>query len=40
MLDQLVESKDNGAENKRRGEFMLTVLILAAIFLMVTKPGA
>ncbi len=31
MLDQLVESKDNGAENKRRGEFMLTVLILAVI---------
>ena len=31
MLDQLVESKDTGAENKRRGQFMLAVLVLAVI---------
>lgn len=29
MLDQMVESKDTGAENKRRSEFMLIVLVIA-----------
>jgi periplasmic protein TonB len=31
MLDQLVESRDTGAENKRRSKFMFTVLIIALI---------
>jgi len=34
MLDQLVESKDNGRENRRRSEFMGTVLVIAVIFVL------
>jgi protein TonB len=31
MLDQLVESKSNTTENKRRSEFMITVLVIAIL---------
>lgn len=34
MLDQLVESKSNSRENKRRNEFLLGTLILAVISLL------
>ena len=34
MLDQLVESKSNSAENKRRSEFMLVTLVIAVTVLL------
>jgi periplasmic protein TonB len=34
MLDQLVESKSNAKENRRRGEFMATVLIIAVVIVL------
>ena len=34
MLDQLVESKSNSAENKRRSEFMLVTLVVAVTVLL------
>jgi periplasmic protein TonB len=34
MLDQLVESKSNTQENKRRSEFMLGTLVLAVVVLL------
>lgn len=36
MLDQLVESKSNAAENTRRGEFLLVVLVIAIVALIGT----
>lgn len=34
MLDQLVESKSNSAENKRRSEFLLATLVVAVTVLL------
>ncbi len=34
MLDQLVESKNNSAENARRGEFLLAVFVIFVIALL------
>ena len=34
MLDQLVESKSNTAENTRRSEFMIVVLVLAVLLVI------
>ena len=34
MLDQLVESKSNSKENKRRGEFLLATLVIAVTILL------
>lgn len=34
MLDQLVESKSNSAENKRRSEFLLVVFVIAVTTLL------
>src|SRR4051794_11999863 len=34
MLDQLVESKNNGRENRRRSEFMGTVLVIAIVVVL------
>jgi len=34
MLDQIVESKSNSQENKRRTEFMITVLVLAIVVVL------
>lgn len=34
MLDQLVESKSNAAENARRSEFLLVVLVIAVVALI------
>jgi periplasmic protein TonB len=34
MLDQLVESKSNSAENNRRGGFLVTVFVLMSVLLL------
>ena len=34
MLDQLVESKSNSRENKRRGEFLLATFVIAVSILL------
>ena len=34
MLDQLVESKSNSRENKRRSEFLVTVLVIMVVGLV------